>query len=150
MKHLTIGCTAVLLSVPAWADDDLLSAHGYRVGSVLDQSRVIEHAGGDEPVLLVKAAGSSSKRVYVELGADAKTIVRVVVEEDTADRNACATRKAETEKSLKAAFPKLGYYALENADMYFDGDRIVSLSCVEHEGGASFRVDRWDSRLLPK
>lgn len=57
---------AALLSTSAWAMDELPGADGCRVGTVPDQSLVIEHVGADEPVLQVRAKGDSGAMFRVD------------------------------------------------------------------------------------
>jgi len=148
------GCLAVVVAslVPAavMAGDDFLAAHGYSVGSMLDSTRVIKGGTSDKALLRVKAGDASSERVYVGLAADGKTVARILTEEDTADRNACARRLGETARDLRGRFPKIAFYALDDADMYYLDERIANLACVAGVKGVIFRVDRWDERLLAK
>jgi len=152
MRHtfVVLGIAVLVYSLPVFAGDDLLADQGYRVGTPFDPAQRAGGAGGSKPLFPVTPATGSAVRVFVELAPDGKTIARVLTEEASADRNGCARRMAETVKGLRAAHPKLAFYALDDADMYYIDQRIVNISCVDRGQGVTLRIDRWDERLLGK
>jgi len=59
----------------------------------------------------------------------------------------CQTRMDQLRKQTEKQFPLLGYYAMDQSELFYQDDRTYTLDCIKKEGGIRLRQEYSDDKL---
>ena len=59
----------------------------------------------------------------------------------------CETRMTQLRKQTEKQFPGLGYYAMDQSELFYETDRTYTLECINTNGGIRLRQEYSDDKL---
>ena len=57
------------------------------------------------------------------------------------------TEMTALRKQTEKEFPALGYYAMDQSEMFYQDDRTYTLECIKFDGGIRLRQEYSDDKL---
>lgn len=148
-QHIAILFLLCITSAGAQADD-IQGIAGYTLGDVLDKKRVVNETKADDGVTVYTVNPLNTERqVYIlKLRITQKQqIHRISAFSPILTDADCQTRMTQLRKQTEKQFPKLGYYAMDQSEMFYEGDRTYTLECVNTNDGVRLRQEYSDDKL---
>lgn len=76
-------------------------------------------------------------------------IARLTASAAPMDAVACRNAMNEMRRTTEERSPQLGYYAMQNSELFFEGTRSYTIECVQTGAGQVLRQEYWDEALEP-
>ena len=125
---------------------DLRKAYGLSLDTKLDQSKFSTvTAEGKKGMLFVTLKTETGAFVYVKIDNN-KNITRILVEQKFNTIRECSISNEKSQKELKSINPNIGYYAMDDSDMYYINPHLITFSCEKRKNAFYLIVDRWNEK----
>ncbi len=145
----SILTSACFISAPLLASD-IQGIGGFALGDGFDarvaagvvraddssSSFVVEPDNPDRYVQMLQIATNPEKRIS-----------RISASSSPMAPKECQQAMNAVRKRTEDRFPSLGYYAMNNSDLFFEGDRSYTIECIKTDRGVVLRQDFWDDAL---
>lgn len=148
-QHIAMLFFLCITSAGAQAAD-IQGIAGYTLGDVLDKKQVINETKADDGVTVysVKPLSSEQQVNILTLRITQKQqIHRISAFSPVLTDADCQTQMTQLRKQTEKQFPKLGYYAMYQSEMFYQDDRTYTLECVNTDDGIRFRQEYSDDKL---
>lgn len=129
---------------------DIQGIAGYTLGAVLDKQQVLRETKADDGAIVysVKPLSSEQQVDILTLRITQKQqIHRISAFSPLLSAADCQTRMTQLRKQTEKQFPKLGYYAMDQSEMFYEADRTYTLECVNTADGIRLRQEYSDDKL---
>lgn len=138
-----------VISVGAQATD-IQGIAGYRLGDVLDKKQVLNETKAEDGVTVysVKPLASDKHVNILTLRITPKQqIHRISAFSHVLSAADCQTQMTQLRIQTEKQFPRLGYYAMDQSEMFYQDDRTYTLECVNTDEGIRLRQEYSDDKL---
>ena len=153
-RHIVKQCIAILffLCITNFGAQaaDIQGIAGYTLGDVLDKKRVLNETKADDgaTVYTVKRLNSKQQVNILTIRITQKQqIHRISAFSPVLTDADCQSRITQLRIQTEKQFPKLGYYAMDQSEMFYQGDRTYTLECVNTDDGIRLRQEYSDDKL---
>lgn len=123
---------------------------GYTLGSVLDKQQVLKESKAEDGVTVYSVTPLRSAQ-QVELLTlritQKQQIHRISAFSTILSAADCQTRMSQLRKQTEKQFPVLGYYAMDQSELFYEADRTYTLECVNTDTGIRLRQEYSDDKL---
>jgi hypothetical protein len=149
-KHFSILLFFLgMISATAQATD-IQGIAGYTLGAVLDNQQVLKKTITDDGAIVysVKPLSSEQQVDMLKLRITQKQqIHRISAFSPVLGAADCQTQITQLRKQTETQFPKLGYYAMDQSELFYEDDRTYTLECVKTDDGIRLRQEYSDDKL---
>jgi len=129
---------------------DIQGIAGYNLGDVLDIQRVLNETKADDgaTVYSVKPLTSEQQvnRLTLRITGNGQ-IHRISAFSPVLTAAECQAQMTQLRIQTEKQFPKLGYYAMDQSEMFYQDDRTYTLECITTEDGIRLRQEYSDDKL---
>ena len=153
-RHELIQHSALLfflaISLPTTQAADITGIAGYTLGDVLDKRQVLNETKSDDGITVyaVKPLSSTQQIDILTLRVTQKQqIHRISAFSPVISAANCQTQMNQLRKQTENQFPKLGYYAMDQSELFYEADRTYTLECVDNDAGIRLRQEYSDDKL---
>ena len=129
---------------------DIQGIAGYRLGDVLDKKQVLNETKAEDGVTVysVKPLASDKHVNILTLRITPKQqIHRISAFSHVLSAADCQTQMTQLRIQTEKQFPRLGYYAMDQSEMFYQDDRTYTLECVDKDEGIRLRQEYSDDKL---
>jgi hypothetical protein len=136
--------SAVVLAI------DIQGIAGYRLGEILDKTLVLTEAKEDGGAVVYRVKMLASEPLVELLTVRITTqqqIHRISAYSPVLTEKDCQTRMTELRIQTEKQFPKLGYYAMADGELFYQDDRTYTLDCARLDGAIRLRQEYSDDKL---
>ncbi|MGD8577635.1 MAG: hypothetical protein PVG13_11135 [Thiohalophilus sp.] len=122
----------------------------YKLGDKLDTSNVINIEKSDDgtKIYIVKPVSNDTLMSRLAIQITSKGIIhRITADSSVISSAECYTRINNLRKSTERDHPDLGYYAMDQSELFYQGDRTYTLECIKSENGSRLRQEYSDDKL---
>ena len=129
---------------------DIQGIAGYTLGDDLDKQRVLNETKADDgaTVYSVKSLTSEQQVNILTLRITGNgQIHRISAFSPVLTAAECQTQMRQLRIQTEKQFPKLGYYAMDQSEMFYQDDRTYTLECVNTTDGIRLRQEYSDDKL---
>jgi len=148
-KRIAILCFLCLTSAGAPAAD-IQGIAGYMLGDVLDKKRVLNETKADDgaAVYTVKPLSTEQQVNRLTLRITPKQqIHRITAFSPILTAADCQIQMTQLRIQTEKQLPQLGYYAMDQSEMFYQDDRTYTLECVNTDDGIRLRQEYSDDKL---
>ena len=138
------------LSIATAQAADLTGIAGYTLGDILDKRQVLNETKSNDGVTVytVKPLGSVQQFDLLTLRLNQKQqIHRISAFSPILSAADCETRMTQLRKQTEKQFPTLGYYAMDQSELFYEADRTYTLECIKSNDGIRLRQEYSDDKL---
>ena len=129
---------------------DIQGIAGYMLGDVLDKKRVLNETKADDgaTVYTVKPLSSEQQVNILALRITPKQqIHRITAFSPVLTAADCQIQMTQLRIQTEKQLPQLGYYAMDQSEMFYQDDRTYTLECVNTDDGIRLRQEYSDDKL---
>jgi hypothetical protein len=127
---------------------DISGIGNYQLGDLLNEAN-IEKISQDQDGTNVYHMQAPRQVELLTLRVNAKKqIYRISGYSPLLSDTGCIQALSELRSQIEKTSPQLGYYALDQGEMFYQGNRIYTLECVNHSGGVRLLRDYLDETLV--
>ena len=122
-----------IMSEMAWSVSAITGEGGFNLGEIFDtgSSRVENNTIEKEIVYKIKPAIPSDKIDYISLWiTPSNQIHRIAVYSIEMKSTQCEIEKNSLRSSVEKKYPTLGYYAMDESEMFYEDPRSFTIECV--------------------
>ena len=148
-QRITIVFVLCIISSSAQAAD-IQGIAGYTLGDVLDKNHVLNETKMDDgaTVYSVKPLTSEQHVNILTLRITQKQqIHRISALSAVLTSADCQSQMTQLRIQTEKQFPQLGYYAMDQSEMFYQDDRTYTLECVNTDDGVRLRQEYSDDKL---
>jgi hypothetical protein len=151
-RNYTAGLTLVLFLSPAitLSAAKISGEAGFALGEYFNPQKQVAKplATDDDTVYRVEPRTSLKKIDYVllRLGQENR-IKRITVFSHAMEPEFCQIKKQDLRKSMEIQHPMLGYYAMDDSEMFYEDSRIFTIECVTYDGKVRMKREYSDELL---
>ncbi len=149
---ITLLALAYWISRPALGSD-IQGIGGFALGDTLDPGTVVGMITTNDGSPVYVVAPKTDERyvhalhIAVNRG---KRVARISAASTPMSAKECQQAMNAARKRTEAQFPSLGYYAMTDSDLFFEGDRSYTIECTNTDRGVELHQDFWDDSLEAK
>jgi hypothetical protein len=136
--------------IPTTQAANITGVAGYTLGDVLDKGKVLDETKSDdgETIYTVKPLGSVQQFDLLTLRLTQKQqIHRISAFSPILSAADCETRMTKLRKQTEKQFPTLGYYAMDQSELFYEADRTYTLECIKSNRGIRLLQEYSDDKL---
>jgi len=129
---------------------DIQGIAGYTLGDVLDKQRVLNETKADDgtTVYSVKPLTTEQQVNILTLRiTQQQQIHRISAYSPVLGDADCQSLMTQLRIQTEKQFPRLGYYAMDQSEMFYQDDRTYTLECVTSDDGIRLRQEYSDDKL---
>lgn len=129
---------------------DIQGIAGYSLGDLLDKNRVLTEAKASDGATIysVKPLTAEQQVDMLMLRITSKQqIYRISAFSPVLTTTDCQTQMKQLRIQTEKQFPTLGYYAMDQSELFYEDDRTYTLECVKSEVGMRLRQEYSDDKL---
>jgi len=129
---------------------DIQGIAGYTLGDVLDKKYVLNATKADDGAIVYNVKPLTAKKQVDMLTLrinQKRQIHRISAFSPIQSAVDCQTLMTQLRRHTENQFPKLGYYAMDQSEMFYQADRTYTLECVNTDGGIRLRQEYSDDKL---
>jgi hypothetical protein len=123
---------------------------GYLLGDRFNPRKAVaQHESGDgASVYTVRPRKSDAliERLALRLTPQGQ-IHRISAFSPPMSAAACQLKMDSLRKQTERQFPSLGYYAMDQSELFYEGDRTYTLECIHEKGKVRLRQEYSDDKL---
>jgi len=153
-RHIVKQCIAMLfflgITSAGAQTADIQGIAGYSLGDVLDKKQVLKETKADDgaTVYTVKSLTAEQQVNRLRLRITQKQqIHRITAFSHVLTDADCQTQMTQLRIQTEKQFPTLGYYAMDQSEMFYQDDRTYTLECVKTDDGIRLRQEYSDDKL---
>jgi hypothetical protein len=144
--------TLLILGITSFSAQatDIQGIAGYMLGDVLDKKRVLNETKADDgaTVYTVKPLSSEQQVNILALRITPKQqIHRITAFSPVLTAADCQIQMTQLRIQTEKQLPQLGYYAMDQSEMFYQDDRTYTLECVNTDDGIRLRQEYSDDKL---
>lgn len=141
----------ILAVAPVSAFDLIKYTSGLALDAKLDRNRFpAVPAAGKNGMLFIQLKTVSGALVYVGTASDGSTIARILIEQGFNTIRECGMANEKSQKELKSKNSDIGYYALDDSDMYYRDPYLITFSCTKRDAKYFLIIDRWNEQTYSR
>jgi hypothetical protein len=148
-QHIAVLLFLVISSASLQAAD-IQGIAGYTLGETLDKRQVLHEtkAVDGATVYTVKPLRLEQPIDIITVRITSKQqIHRISAYSPVLTAGECEDQMVQLRKATENRFPGIGYYAMDQSEMFYNKDRIYTLECVEREGEIRLLQEYSDDKL---
>ena len=148
-QRITIVFGLCIISSSAQAAD-IQGIAGYTLGDVLDKQRVLNETKTDDGATVYSVKPLTSEQQVNTLTlriTQNQQIHRITAFSPVLTNADCQSRMTQLRIQTEKQFPQLGYYAMDQSEMFYQDDRTYTLECITTEDGIRLRQEYSDDKL---
>lgn len=123
---------------------------GYLLGDKFNTANVVDIKKSDDgsKIYIVKPVsdGDLVARLAIRITPDG-LIHRITADSSVISSAECYTRMNNLRKSTEQDHPDLGYYAMDQSELFYQSNRTYTLECIKSEDGTRLRQEYSDDEL---
>lgn len=154
-RHGILGsCIAILylvfFSSSSALANDINGIAGYKLGDSFDKKTALseEKANNDAIIYTVRPLVADARISILTIRLTKRQqIHRISAYSAVMTPADCQTRMDQLRKQTETQFPMLGYYAMDQSELFYQDDRTYTLDCIETNGGIRLRQEFSDDKL---
>lgn len=152
-RHLSakyLGILLLLVGITSSRAADIEGIAGYSLGTTLDKIYVINETTSDDgaTVYRVKPLSPAQQVDMLTLRINQqRQIHRISAFSSLLNAADCQTRVTQLRKQTEKQYPDLGYYAMEQSELFYEADRTYTLECIKTDKGIRLRQEYSDDTL---
>ena len=149
LRHLLLTVLIGLFSFSAQAAD-IQGIAGYTLGDVLNKDFILKEKKAEDgtTVYTVKLLQLASRVDILTVRiTPTQRIHRISAYTPNLSAAECQTEMTSLRKQTEQHFPALGYYAMDQSEMFYQDDRTYTLECINTEGKVRLRQEYSDDKL---
>lgn len=150
IKQFCVLLCLIYIPSPSTLAADIEGIAGYTLGTVLDKQQVLKETKMDDGATIyrVKPVGSPPQIELLTVRiTQSHQIHRISADSPVLSAADCQTRMTQLRKQIEQQFPTLGYYAMDQSEMFYEADRSYTLECVNTDAGIRLRQEYSDEKL---
>ena len=150
VKQFTILLLFLCSAYTSTQAADIQAIAGYTLGSVLEKQQVLNETKANDgtSVYSVKPLGSLQQVAMLTVRiTQQQQIHRISAFSPVLSAADCQTRMMQLRKQTEKQFPKLGYYAMDKSELFYEDDRTYTLECINTDDGIRLRQEFTDDKL---
>lgn len=153
MKLNVLICTGFMIfALPGigLCEPAIIGGGGFSLGEPFDpqRSEFQVQSAEDGIVYRVKPKSDNKHAEHVLLRITKTHLIHRITVFSTATSSAqCATEKDSLRKEFERTYPKLGYYAMDEAEMFYEDPRTYTIECVKSADNARLKTEYSDDAL---
>jgi hypothetical protein len=129
---------------------DIQGIAGYKLGETLDKKQVVSETMADDGATVYTAKPLKPEQqidiVTVRI-TPKQQIHRISAFSPVLADATCQEQMTLLRKQTEKQFPGIGYYAMDQSEMFYQDDRTYTLECVNKEGGVRLLQEYSDEKL---
>ena len=149
LPHLLLTVLIGLTSFSAQAAD-IQGIAGYTLGDVLNKESILNEKQAEDgaivytvkPLQPVPQVDILNVRI-----TPTRQIHRISAYTSKLGAAQCQTEMVALRKQTEKRLPALGYYAMDQSEMFYQDDRTYTLECIKFDGGIRLRQEYSDDKL---
>ena len=129
---------------------DILGIGGYTLGDVLNKEFILNENKTEDGVSVytVKPLQPAPRvEILTVRISPTQHIHRISAFTPILDAAKCQMEMTSLRKQTEQRFPALGYYAMDQSEMFYQDDRTYTLECINFDGGLRLRQEYSDDKL---
>ena len=149
LRPLLLTVLIGLISISAQAAD-IQGIAGYTLGDVLNKEFILNTKKAEDGVTVysVKPLQSAPQVDILSVRiTPTGQIHRISAFTSKLNAAQCQTEMTALRKQTEKEFPALGYYAMDQSEMFYQDDRTYTLECINYHGGLRLRQEYSDDKL---
>ncbi|MGD8926219.1 MAG: hypothetical protein PVG20_05185 [Thioalkalispiraceae bacterium] len=149
--HTVFITLCAIFAFPVYANP-IIGEAGFELGQSFDPNvKGVERLQQDDVVYKTKPPSDTNDVAYVLLRITAdQHIHRITVFYTPQSPAECDTRKNTMRKEIEKKYPDLGYYAMDDSELFYKEPRTLTIECVATEKKNSLKVEYSDDALAKK
>lgn len=134
---------------PLSAADTITGMFGYELGSsfIADNAKLINREKSSASYLVVPKNKHPRFNHYTISINEKKIIYQISASGAATDSEQCYAHAAQLVAELSARHPGIGSYALDDSDMLYMDERVITIGCASNGDKKSLRLVITDDRL---
>jgi hypothetical protein len=147
--HITFICLLYFLVYGALAAD-INGIAGYRLGETFDKKTALAEQKSDDNAIIytVKPLVADSRISILTIRLTKQhQIHRISAFSPVMTPAECQTRMDQLRMQTEKQFPMMGYYAMDQSELFYQDDRTYTLDCIKTDDGIRLRQEFSDDKL---